>query len=93
MVYTEFESMLTQTPKVIRLLPLAVVDPQDTPEGQLAEGDPGVGANAEEIFHEYRFEPDPVSVLMSCYRCTSPTASTTPCCNRLPRNWLAVSVL
>lgn len=63
MVYTEFESMLTQTPKVIRLLPLAVVDPQDTPEGQLAEGDPGVGANAEEIFHEYRFEPNPVSVL------------------------------
>mgnify|MGYP002721406937 FL=1 len=63
MVYTEFESMLAQTPKAIRLLPLAVVDPQDTPEGQLAEGDPGVETSAEAIFHEYRFEPDPVSVL------------------------------
>ena len=53
-VYTHFDSMLTQKPKVVRLLPL---------EGELEAGDPGVGTSDEEIFHEYNFEPDPVSVL------------------------------
>ncbi|BCQ05174.1 F0F1 ATP synthase subunit gamma [Cutibacterium avidum] len=62
-VYTHFDSMLTQKPKVVRLLPLAVVDPKATPEGELEAGDPGVGTSDEEIFHEYNFEPDPVSVL------------------------------
>lgn len=62
-VYTHFDSMLTQTPRVVRLLPLAVVDPDGTPEGQLEEGDPGAEADTSDIFHEYRFEPDPVSVL------------------------------
>lgn len=51
-VYTQFRSMLVQTPKVVRLLPLEVVDaPEDEDE------------NGDEIFHEYRFEPDPESVL------------------------------
>ncbi|AXE38707.1 F0F1 ATP synthase subunit gamma [Acidipropionibacterium virtanenii] len=51
-VYTQFRSMLVQTPRVVRLLPLEVVDaPEDTDE------------NGQEIFHEYRFEPDPESVL------------------------------
>ncbi|WCC80922.1 F0F1 ATP synthase subunit gamma [Cutibacterium equinum] len=62
-VYTHFESMLTQKTKVVRLLPLVVVDPDATPEGELEEGDPGLGASREEIFHEYNFEPDPVTVL------------------------------
>ena len=39
------------------------VDPKATPEGELEAGDPGVGTSDEEIFHEYNFEPDPVSVL------------------------------
>ncbi|MDO4412028.1 F0F1 ATP synthase subunit gamma [Cutibacterium sp.] len=62
-VYTHFDSMLTQKPRVVRLLPLAVVDPETTPEGELEAGDPGVGTADEEIFHEYKFEPDPVTVL------------------------------
>lgn len=50
-VYTHFRSMLVQTPRVIRLLPLEVIDA------------PEQGEQAEEIFHEYRFEPDAESVL------------------------------
>lgn len=67
-VYTHFESMLTQSPKVIRLLPIDVVD---APTSDLVEMDEEeVAARSgdrddEELFHEYRFEPDPVSVLDS----------------------------
>lgn len=52
-VYTQFRSMLVQTPRVVRLLPLEVVD---APEEEVDDA-------GEEIFHEYRFEPDPESVL------------------------------
>ncbi len=52
LVYTHFRSMLVQTPRVVRLLPLEVVDaPENGSEG------------GEEIFHEYQFEPDAASVL------------------------------
>lgn len=51
-VGTRFVSMLTQTPKVIRMLPLEVVDADE-------------GASEGQHFNmpEYRFEPDPETVL------------------------------
>lgn len=52
LVYTHFRSMLVQIPRVVRLLPLEVVDaPESGPE------------HGEEIFHEYLFEPNAASVL------------------------------
>jgi F-type H+-transporting ATPase subunit gamma len=49
-VYNRFVSMLTQTPEVVRLLPLEVVDGVEEPEGN-------------EIFPLYEFEPDAGDVL------------------------------
>lgn len=49
-VYTRFVSMLTQTPEVIRLLPLEVVEDEDTPD-------------PDEVHPLYEFEPDAETVL------------------------------
>lgn len=49
-VYNRFVSMLTQTPEVVRLLPLEVVEGVEEPEGN-------------EIFPLYEFEPDAGDVL------------------------------
>ncbi len=49
-VYTRFVSMLTQTPEVIRLLPLEVVEGEDAPE-------------AEDLLPLYEFEPNAETVL------------------------------
>ena len=49
-VYTRFVSMLTQTPEVIRLLPLEVVEGSDAPE-------------AEDLLPLYEFEPNAETVL------------------------------
>jgi F-type H+-transporting ATPase subunit gamma len=49
-VYNRFVSMLTQTPEVVRLLPLEVVEGVEAPEGN-------------EIFPLYEFEPDVGDVL------------------------------
>ncbi len=49
-VYTRFVSMLTQTPEVIRLLPLEVVEGTDTPE-------------PDELLPLYEFEPNAETVL------------------------------
>jgi F-type H+-transporting ATPase subunit gamma len=49
-VYTRFVSMLTQTPEVIRLLPLEVVEGADTPE-------------PDDLLPLYEFEPDAETVL------------------------------
>ena len=49
-VYTRFVSMLTQTPEVIRLLPLEVVEGEDVPE-------------PDELHPLYEFEPDAETVL------------------------------
>ena len=51
-VYTRMESMLTQTPRVRRLLPLEVV-----------EGEQGQGSDLEHAEPLYLFEPDPETVL------------------------------
>lgn len=56
LVYTHFHSMLIQQPRVMRLLPLEVVDYE---EGE-GSGEP---EEDEEIFHQFRFEPDAASVL------------------------------
>ena len=49
-VYTRFVSMLTQTPEVIRLLPLEVVEGDETPE-------------PDDLLPLYEFEPDAETVL------------------------------
>ncbi|CAI9410375.1 F0F1 ATP synthase subunit gamma [Aestuariimicrobium sp. T2.26MG-19.2B] len=49
-VFTRFVSMMTQTPTVVRLLPLEVVEGTEPPA-------PG------ELLPEYEFEPDPETVL------------------------------
>jgi F-type H+-transporting ATPase subunit gamma len=49
-VYTRFVSMLTQTPEVIRLLPLEVVEGEEAPE-------------ADDLLPLYEFEPDAETVL------------------------------
>jgi F-type H+-transporting ATPase subunit gamma len=49
-VYNRFVSMLTQTPEVVRLLPLEVVEGVEAPEGN-------------DIFPLYEFEPDVGDVL------------------------------
>lgn len=49
-VYTRFRSMLTQEPTAIRLLPLEVVEGEESPE-------------AEELLPLYEFEPSPAQVL------------------------------
>jgi F-type H+-transporting ATPase subunit gamma len=49
-VYTQFRSMLVQEPRDIRLLPLEVVEGEETPEG-------------DEVLPLYEFEPSPEEVL------------------------------
>jgi F-type H+-transporting ATPase subunit gamma len=49
-VYTRFVSMLTQTPEVVRLLPLEVVEGEETPD-------------AADLLPLYEFEPDAETVL------------------------------
>ena len=49
-VYTRFVSMLTQTPEVVRLLPLEVVEGEETPD-------------ADDLLPLYEFEPDAETVL------------------------------
>lgn len=61
-VYTHFSSMLSQSPRVVRLLPLEVVDPDDANAAEVPESETP-SEPQDEIFHEYRFEPDPASVL------------------------------
>jgi len=54
LVYNRFVSMMTQTPETVRLLPLEVVDADDTAGSAPAE-------NA--VYPLYEFEPDPETVL------------------------------
>ena len=51
-VGTRFVSMLTQTPRVIRMLPLQVVESDGSPAPE-----------EQESFLDYKFEPDPETVL------------------------------
>ncbi|PIF00935.1 MAG: F0F1 ATP synthase subunit gamma [Propionibacterium sp.] len=54
LVGTRFVSMLTQTPKVIRMLPLEVVDVDDADEE---------GNHEDDLMPDFKFEPDPETVL------------------------------
>ncbi len=49
LVYNRFVSMMTQTPETVRLLPLEVVEAEDTASSQ--------------VYPLYEFEPDPETVL------------------------------
>ena len=76
-VFTRFHSMIRQTAEVLRLLPLAVVDADETDDdvagGDVAGGEqPGdevahasAGAGAHELMALYDFEPSPEEVLDS----------------------------
>ena len=61
-VYTHFESMLTQKVRVLRLLPMEIIDAAD----DASEADPADSSQPDDtsdVFHEYHFEPHPATVL------------------------------
>ena len=61
-VYTHFESMLTQKVRVLRLLPMEIIDAED----DTSEADPADSSQPDDtsdVFHEYHFEPHPATVL------------------------------
>mgnify|MGYP001940319673 FL=1 len=60
-VYTEFESMLTQTARAQQLLPIEpVIDTVELNQGESALSDSG---NTEELSSDFEFEPDADSLL------------------------------
>jgi F-type H+-transporting ATPase subunit gamma len=71
-VFTRFHSMIRQTPEVLRLLPLAVVDADET-DGDVAGGEQpaeevaraSAGGGPHELMALYDFEPSPEEVLDS----------------------------
>lgn len=66
-VYTHFESMLTQKVRVLRLLPMEIIDAEDdTSDSGQADADPTDSSQPDDtsdVFHEYHFEPHPATVL------------------------------
>ncbi|MEA5652363.1 MAG: F0F1 ATP synthase subunit gamma [Cutibacterium granulosum] len=66
-VYTHFESMLTQKVRVLRLLPMEIIDAaDDTSDSGQADADPADSSQPDDtsdVFHEYHFEPHPATVL------------------------------
>ncbi|MEA5640019.1 F0F1 ATP synthase subunit gamma [Cutibacterium granulosum] len=61
-VYTHFESMLTQKVRVLRLLPMEIIDAED----DASDADPADSSQPDDtsdVFHEYHFEPHPATVL------------------------------
>ena len=70
-VFTQFRSMLVQEPRDIRLLPLEVVEGEESPE-------------SDEVLPLYEFEPSPEDVLDGLLPSTSRAASSSPCCRPLP---------
>ena len=73
-VYTHFESMLTQKVRVLRLLPMEIIDAEDdTSDGGQADAEPAGSSrppadssqsdDTSDVFHEYHFEPHPATVL------------------------------
>ena len=61
-VYTHFESMLTQKVRVLRLLPMEIIDAAD----DASEADPADSSQPDDtsdVFHEYHLEPHPATVL------------------------------
>ena len=68
-VYTHFESMLTQKVRVLRLLPMEIVDAaDDASDAEPADSsqppaDTPQTDDTSDVFHEYHFEPHPATVL------------------------------
>ncbi|MDR2454094.1 MAG: F0F1 ATP synthase subunit gamma [Bifidobacteriaceae bacterium] len=62
-VYTHFKNMVSQSPRVIRLLPLQLVEAED-PDEVVVERETASGQRSEaEVFPLYSFEPSPEGVL------------------------------
>jgi F-type H+-transporting ATPase subunit gamma len=62
-VYTHFKNMVTQSPRIIRLLPLEFVE-EDDPEASEVVAETPTGALARtELYPLYAFEPSPEAVL------------------------------
>ena len=78
-VYTRFVSMLTQTPTVIRLLPLEVVAGR------------GEDRRRPSCTRCTSSSPTPRRCSTSCCRCTWRAGSSPACCSRPPRSWPAGS--
>ena len=68
-VYTHFESMLTQKVRVLRLLPMEIIDAaDDASDAEPADSsqppaDTPQTDDTSDVFHEYHFEPHPATVL------------------------------
>lgn len=68
-VYTHFESMLTQKVRVLRLLPMEIIDAAgDASDAEPADSsqppaDTPQTDDTSDVFHEYHFEPHPATVL------------------------------
>ncbi|MEA5646199.1 MAG: F0F1 ATP synthase subunit gamma [Cutibacterium granulosum] len=61
-VYTHFESMLTQKVRVLRLLPMEIIDAEPADSSQPPADTPRTD-DTSDVFHEYHFEPHPATVL------------------------------
>ncbi|MDR2253679.1 MAG: F0F1 ATP synthase subunit gamma [Bifidobacteriaceae bacterium] len=62
-VYTHFKNMVSQAPRIVRLLPLALVEAED-PEEIVVLSEKATGEKkAAEVFPLYSFEPSPEGVL------------------------------
>ncbi|MDU3821973.1 MAG: F0F1 ATP synthase subunit gamma [Cutibacterium granulosum] len=62
-VYTHFESMLTQKVRVLRLLPMEIIDAADDASDGEQPADSPQTDDTSDVFHEYHFEPHPATVL------------------------------
>ncbi len=78
-VFTRFVSMVTQEPEVIRLLPLEVVEGEETPA-------------PDEVLPLYEFEPSAEQVLDALLpEVRHVAACSTRCCRPRPRSWRPAS--
>jgi F-type H+-transporting ATPase subunit gamma len=63
-VYTHFKNMVSQTPRIIRMLPLEMVEGEDDPEATEVEREDLLErTTTSEVFPLYIFEPSPATVL------------------------------
>ncbi|MDR0627836.1 MAG: F0F1 ATP synthase subunit gamma [Bifidobacteriaceae bacterium] len=62
-VYTHFKNMVSQAPRIVRMLPLEFVEESDPEETTIVQERVIGPADKVEVFPLYSFEPDPAGVL------------------------------